>query len=119
MKSLTLYTYAQCDTCRRAVKWLRTHDIPFVEKPIRETPPSVRELETMLRHVDGDLRRLFNTSGRDYRDLKMGEKLPQIGTDEALALLAANGNLVKRPFLIGTGVALVGFKEDAWAAALQ
>ena len=27
MSTLTLYTYANCDTCRRAVKWLDAHGI--------------------------------------------------------------------------------------------
>ncbi len=118
MKTPTVYTYAQCDTCRRAVKWLRAQEIAFTEKPIRETPPTLRELDAALRAVDGDLRRLFNTSGRDYRAMKLGDRLSTIGKDEAFALLAANGNLVKRPLLIGGGTALVGFKEDAWKAAL-
>jgi arsenate reductase len=41
-----------------------------------------------------------------------------MGAPVALALLAGNGNLVKRPFLLGDGVALTGFDEAAWAAAL-
>ena len=73
----------------------------------------------MLGAVGGELRRLFNTSGRDYRDQKLGEKLPTITTPEALALLAQNGNLVKRPFLIGDGVALVGFDQDKWSETLR
>jgi arsenate reductase len=38
---------------------------------------------------------------------------------EALALLAGNGRLVKRPFVLGDGFGLVGFDPDAWAAALK
>ena len=117
----TVYTYANCDTCRRAMKWLRAEGIAFVEKPIRETPPSVVELRMMLAHLGGPaaLRKLFNTSGRDYRELKLGERLPVMGEAEALALLAANGNLVKRPFVIGEKVGLVGFDGKTWAAALH
>jgi arsenate reductase len=38
----------------------------------------------------------------------------------ALALLAGNGNLVKRPFLLGAdGLGLVGFNEAVWAARLE
>jgi arsenate reductase (glutaredoxin) len=48
MSTLTVYTYANCDTCRRAVKWLRAQNVDFVEKPIRETPPTTAELRTML-----------------------------------------------------------------------
>ncbi|MSU71871.1 MAG: arsenate reductase family protein [Opitutus sp.] len=115
---LKAYTYANCDTCRRAVKWLRAHQIAFDERAIRETPPSAGELRTMLAAQGGELRKLFNTSGRDYREQELGAKLPALGESAALGLLAANGNLVKRPFLIGDGVAQVGFNEAMWSEAL-
>lgn len=118
MKPVTVYTLAKCSTCREAVKWLHDHGIAFVEKPIRETPPGRSELQTMLAAHGGDLRRLFNTSGLEYRALGLAQKLPQLDEAEALRLLAGNGMLVKRPFLLGPGVALVGFKEKAWAEAL-
>ncbi len=118
MKTLTVYTLSNCDTCRRAVKWLHAHRVPFTERAIRETPPSPAELRAMLAAQGGARGKLFNTSGRDYRDQKLGEKLPTLTDAAALALLAANGNLVKRPFAIGAGVALVGFDETAWTTAL-
>ena len=120
MAPLTVYTYANCDTCRKAVKWLRAEKRAFAEKPIRETPPSVAELQTMLAAQGGELRKLFNTSGVDYRAQALGEKLPTMTEAAALKLLAGNGNLVKRPFLLGAnGVGLVGFNEAAWATALK
>ncbi len=124
MSTLTVYTYANCDTCRRAVKWLRAHDIAFVEKPIRETPPTTAELRTMLARLGGAgaLKKLFNTSGVDYRAQKIGEKLPALSEAEAFELLAGNGNLVKRPFALGAGAkgaGLVGFDETVWATALR
>lgn len=119
MSKLTVYTYANCDTCRRAVKWLRAEGVDFVEKPIRETPPTLAELRSMLAAQSGELRRLFNTSGRDYREQKLGEKLPSLAPEAALKLLAGNGNLVKRPFALGSGVALTGFDAATWQAALR
>ena len=118
METLKIYTYANCDTCRRAVKWLVAHDIAFDERHIRDTPPTPVELRSMLAAYDGELRRLFNTSGRDYREQKLGEQLPTMKADQAIAMLAANGNLVKRPFLLGQRIALVGFAEPAWQVAL-
>lgn len=119
MNALLVYTYKNCDTCRKAVAWLRAHGQAFEERPIRETPPSLPELRTALAAQSGDLRRLFNTSGGDYRALGLGPKLPAMSEEEALALLASNGNLVKRPLLLGPrGTALVGFKPDEWERAL-
>jgi arsenate reductase-like glutaredoxin family protein len=34
--------------------------------------------------------------------------------NEALEMLSSHGKLVKRPFVIGDGVALAGFKEAVW-----
>jgi arsenate reductase (glutaredoxin) len=118
VSTVTIYTLRQCSTCKEATGWLRARGIEFIEKPIRETPPSLPELRGMLKAQDGKLGRLFNSSGMEYRALGMAEKLPAMTEDESLRLLASNGSLVKRPFLIGSGVGLVGFKEQPWTDAL-
>lgn len=115
---LKIYTYAKCDTCRKAVKFLKAHQIAHLEVPIRETPPSPAELEAMLTAYSGELRRLFNTAGGDYKTLGLSQRLPELSGAEALKLLAGNGNLVKRPFAIGPNIHLVGFKESDWSATL-
>lgn len=116
--TLKVYTLSQCSTCRDATGWLRAHGLVFEERAIRETPPTLPELRAMLAAHGGEIRKLFNTSGLEYRAQKLAEKLPGLGGSAALALLAGNGSLVKRPFLLGDGVALVGFNETKWAAAL-
>jgi arsenate reductase len=117
---LKVFTYQGCTTCRNATKWLRAKNITFTEIAIRETPPTLDELASMLRACNGDLRTLFNTSGQDYRALNMKDKLPEMTQAEALALLSTNGNLVKRPFAVDekASVHLVGFREAEWQAAL-
>ncbi len=117
---LKVYQYSGCSTCRNAIKWLKQQSIGFEEISIRETPPALADLKAMLAAHDGDLRRLFNVSGLDYRSLGLKDKLPTMSTDAALKLLAENGNLVKRPFAIDSKkkVSLIGFKEDEWKAAL-
>lgn len=117
---LKVYQYSGCSTCRNAIKWLKQHAIAFEEVAIRETPPSLADLKAMLTAHDGDLRKLYNTSGLDYRSLGLKDKLPTMSTDAALKLLAENGNLVKRPFAIDSKnkVNLIGFKEPEWQAAL-
>jgi arsenate reductase len=119
VSGLTIYTLSNCSTCRDATKWLRARGTPYEEKAIRETPPTLPELRAMLAAYDGRVTRLFNTSGMEYRALGIAEKLPGLSADEALKLLAGNGRLVKRPFLVGKGVAEVGFDAKRWAAALD
>ena len=114
---IKVYIYAKCSTCRNAIQWLDEQDIAYESHPIRDTPPSVKELKHALKHL-GDLKKLFNTSGMDYRAMNMKEKLPSLTDDQAIELLSGKGNLVKRPFLISSKVGLVGFKEADWKQAL-
>lgn len=118
MSRLTFYAHPKCSTCEGAREWLRREKVAVEEKDIRTIPPALAELRAMLKGQGGELRRLCNTSGIEYRALGLSAKLATMPEDEVLRLLAGNGMLVKRPFLLGPGVALVGFKEPAWAAVL-
>ena len=115
---LRVHAYEKCETCRKALKFLAAKKIAHEVIPIRAQPPSVAELRAMLAHVGGELRKLFNTSGRDYQALDLKTRLPKLSVDEALALLATNGNLVKRPFALTPRAGVVGFREEEWERLL-
>jgi len=116
---ITIYTYKQCGTCQKALKYLKENNIDVTEKPIRETPPTRDELNAMLSAYEGNIKALFNISGRDYRAMNLKETLPSMSEDDALTLLTESRNLVKRPFLIGPKTHLVGFKVEEWDACLS
>ncbi len=65
------------------------------------------------------MRRLFNTSGVQYRQLGLKDKLANMSEAEQLAVLASDGLLVKRPVLVGKDFALFGFNQEQWEAALS
>jgi len=111
---LKVYAYKNCDTCRKAKKFLEANEIEHELFPIREQPPCKSELKAMLACYEGNIRKLFNTSGGDYKSLNMKEKLPEMTNAEAINLLSKNGNLIKRPFAIRGNTGTVGFNEAAW-----
>ena len=81
------------------------------------SPPSKEEL---LRAFDRLARRqlLFNTSGQSYRALG-AEVVKAMSDDDAMAALATDGRLIKRPFVaLPSGDFLVGFKPVDWHQAL-
>jgi len=83
---------------------------------ITGTPPSPAELRQAMAAVGR--KRLFNTSGQSYRALGSAA-VAALDDDQAIAALAADGKLIKRPFAITAGgAALVGFKPEEWQAAL-
>lgn len=121
MSDVLFVEYPKCSTCRRAKAWLDEHDIDYEDRHIVEQSPTAAELGEWCARGGGPVpvRRLFNTSGRLYRELGVKAKLDAGMTDdEALALLATDGMLVKRPLLVGRDFLLVGFRETEWEAAL-
>lgn len=65
------------------------------------------------------VRKLFNTSGVLYRERNIKAQLDAgLSDEDALALLAENGMLVKRPLVVGDDFVLVGFREQAWQERL-
>src|SRR6516225_9794716 len=97
---IRVYEYSKCSTCRKALNFLDRHKVAYEKVSIFETPPTRTELKKVLALQGGNLKRLFNTSGEVYREMKIGEKLPSMPENEALDLLASNGRLVKRPFAL-------------------
>ena len=113
---MKVYLYRGCSTCKKALKFLKHHNISFDEIAIVNQPPSISELKAALETYK--LKALFNTSGEMYRSLGMKDKLPEMSEEEALKLLSENGKLIKRPFVAGQP-SLVGFKEEQWNQLLE
>lgn len=114
-----LYHYPKCSTCRAAIKLLGELNRDVSLHDISLAPPSVDELRAMFGFQGGELARIINTSGRRYREERLSERLPELPLDDVLQLLASDGMLVKRPFLLGEKVGLVGFHEERWRSTLQ
>ncbi|RBP51634.1 arsenate reductase [Arenicella xantha] len=94
---------------------MRENGVDVTSIDISKQPPTEAELEAMLAVYDGDIGKLFNRSGVRYRELKLKDSLPTMSSQQAIKLLAGDGKLIKRPFLITDhGQGVVGFKADAW-----
>ena len=118
MTKIRVYHYPQCSTCKKAIRWLAAHDVAVELVHIVEHPPSKAELREALKGAGIPIKKLFNTSGASYREGGFGERLPTMTEAEAIDALARDGKLIKRPVLLGEGVALVGFDEAAYESKL-
>lgn len=121
--TIKVYEYKACSTCQKARKYLDAKGTRYELIPIVEQPPTLTELKKMLvylKDAGGSIKSLFNTSGVQYRELAIAEKLKAgLSESAALALLAENGKLIKRPFLLTEKSGTVGFKEEVWQRLLS
>ena len=115
---LKVYCYKRCTTCKKALKWLDDHNIPYSSVDISTSHPDVPTLREYVHFSGLPIKRFFNTSGNAYRSLGLAEKLGGMPDEEQLGLLASDGMLVKRPLAVGEDYVLVGFKEQEWAKRL-
>lgn len=114
-----VYQYPKCSTCRKALKWLDQHGVAYEQTDLVADPIPLAKLKDLHRRSGLPVARFFNTSGESYRNGNFKQKLKSLSDNEALAALAKDGKLVKRPILdLGKRV-LVGFDERAYAEAMD
>ena len=114
-KRIEVFHYPNCSTCRKALKWLDEHGIEHTRVDIVTNPPSKAKLDKVLKLSGLELRKLFNTSGQSYKAGSWKDKIGTISKADALAALAADGKLIKRPVVVGEDFALIGFDPAKWA----
>jgi arsenate reductase len=115
---LKVYCYSKCSTCKKALKWLDEKKIKHEVVDIKADHPDEDALRKYYAMSGLPLKRFFNTSGMQYRELELSKKLPDMGEEEQFRLLASDGMLVKRPLLVGNGFVLTGFKQSEWEEKL-
>ena len=109
----TLYGLANCDTCKKARKWLDRFGIAHDFIDYREHPPSPETLAEWKEQLGGwDL--MVNKSSTTWRNLSPHRKTP--GSDaEWRLLLREYPQLIRRP-LVATddGVVSQGFTDKGF-----
>ena len=110
-----VYQYPKCATCRKALSWLDGHGVKYQSRDLVLDPIPLPKLEDLYRRSRLPVSRLFNTSGESYRSGHFKERLKTMTEKDALAELAKDGKLVKRPIVDAGNVVLVGFDEETYA----
>ena len=110
---MKVYFYSACSSCRKAIKWLDSHEIKYKKIDILKEPPSASLIRMAIKQL-GDRKYVFNTNGLSYRSIG-AKRIKQMREEQALKALTSYPKLIKRPFLVmEDGTILVGFKEDLW-----
>jgi len=105
---LTLYGIKNCDTVKKARRWLEDNDIDYQFHDFRQDGLDKKLLSDWLEQLGWET--IVNKRSTSWRNLSDKEK--NISTNsQAAKLLLANPTLIKRPVVEGNKTLLVGFKE--------
>lgn len=105
---LILYGIKNCDTVKKARRWLEDHGIEYQFHDFRQDGIDKKQLTGWLENLGWEM--IVNKRSTTWRNLSDEDKNISSNT-QAIKLLLANPTLIKRPITQNTKVLLVGFKE--------
>lgn len=105
--STVMYGIPNCDTIKKAKKWLAEKGIDFTFHDYRKDGVDAEFLALAEAHLGWEA--MLNKRGTTYRLLDEAEKAT-IDKDKALALLELHPAMIKRPILVADNTFHIGFK---------
>lgn len=106
-----LYGIPNCDTVKKAQKWLLQNNIPFQFHDYRKDGLDHQLLDSFL--VNLSWTELLNKRSTSYRQLTEQQK-SAISADNVCDLLIEFPTLIKRPLLIHGDTYQLGFKNEIY-----
>ncbi|MBL1293838.1 MAG: ArsC family reductase [Thiotrichales bacterium] len=108
MANVTLYGIKNCDTVRKARRWLDDNGVSYDFHDFRADGLTKTKVSQWLKVIDQDI--LVNRRGTTWRKLDDAQK--SVSTKSAIAdLLVEQPAIIKRPVLELNNELHIGFKE--------
>lgn len=103
---LTVFGIKQCDTCRKALKWLSEKSIEHVFHDLRVDGLTTDMIQGWLQSVDISV--LLNKRSTTWKQLSDAQR----ENGDYAALMLEHPTLIKRPVFDDGVNVLIGFKSD-------
>ncbi len=111
--TITLYGIKNCDTVRKARRWLDDHAIAYHFHDLRADGIDASTLNAWISAVG--LETVINKRSTTWRQLSDAERVALTEECSALPILQQHPTLIKRPVLDNQQVVVVGFKPAEYA----
>ena len=109
---ITLYGIPNCDTVKKARKWLDEHEVEYAFSDFKKAPPSIALIEQWL--ADIPLAVLLNKRGSTWRQLTADQQQQAADPNKVLPMLVTHPSLIKRPILAVGQQYYAGFDADIY-----
>ena len=113
--SITLYGIPNCDTVKKARKWLDAKGIGYEFHDYKKQGADAGKIAEWVDQAGWEV--VLNRRGTTFRKLPDADR-EGLDSKKAVAVMAANPSCIKRPVAEHPGGLLVGFREEEWAETL-
>ncbi len=110
---MKLYGIRNCDTVKKARKWLDEHGVDYEFHDFKKDGLSSEKLSQWEQAVGWET--LLNKRGTTWRKLP-DEVRDTISAQSAHDIMLENPSIIKRPVVDRDGEISVGFNADEWAS---
>ena len=105
---ITLYGIKNCDTVKKARKWLETNDISYQFHDFRADGLELSQVTSWLESLGWET--LVNKRSTTWKQLDSQQR-DALSTQHAAAIILEHPTLIKRPLLDTGSTVHVGFKD--------
>lgn len=116
MTDFIIYGIKNCDTMKKAFKWLDENDVDYSFHDYRKQGLDAELLESI--EADAGWEVLMNKRGTTWRKLDEDTKA-NVTRESAMALMLEQPAMIKRPVLMKAGSTLTGFKAEQYEQFTQ
>ncbi|OLQ89205.1 arsenate reductase [Vibrio ponticus] len=111
--TITMYGIPNCDTIKKAKKWLEAESVSFDFHDYRKQGIDTEMVTTFCQALGWE--NVLNKRGTTFRQLSQEQK-DSLNEQSAIALLVEHPAMIKRPILLVNDQYHIGFKADQYAA---
>jgi len=111
----TLYGIPNCETVKKARKWLEARDIAYQFHDYKKAGINADRLNSWADALGWE--KLLNRAGTTFRKLPEGDRA-HIDRDKAIMLMVQNPSMIKRPLLDHDGALTLGYSQAEYEALL-
>tara|TARA_B100002019_G_scaffold240173_1_gene215775 strand:+ start:120 stop:563 length:444 start_codon:yes stop_codon:yes gene_type:complete len=120
-KLLTLYGIKNCDTVKKAIKWLDANNKKYVFFDYKQKNISKSKLEKFVSKIEKN--RLINKKSLTWRNLQSDIKSRiiniEVTDNELIEVLSDHPLLIKRPIIESEDLLLIGFSEQEYNSNIK
>ena len=95
---IEIYTASTCRSSTKALEWLKSHHIPYMEYNINESLNDIETLQKILKYTNSGFDSIISTKHESY--IKLHVDFNSLKISEASEILKENPSIIKVPIIL-------------------
>lgn len=107
---IQIYTTPSCGSCRKAKKWFKDRNIPYVEKNIFSVKLSKSDIQSILALTENGVSDIISTRSKVFMESDLD--IESMTMSELYEFIIENPSVLRRPLILSDENLQIGYNED-------